>query len=82
MRHAIATNGAGARSAQLRRASDVTYIMEQRDSHLCAKWPVPKPTPDVVAVPQRHDGVGNALRSAFTPPCLPEDWLKLLGKLH
>lgn len=36
----------------------------------------------MVTVPQRHDGIGNALRSAFVPPVIPDEWLRLLTRLH
>ncbi len=37
----------------------------------------------IVQPPQRHEGVGNALRSAFEPASygLPDDMLSLLTKL-
>ncbi len=37
----------------------------------------------IVQPPQRHEGLGNALRSAFDPASygIPEDMRRLLGKL-
>ncbi|HWW64764.1 MAG TPA: hypothetical protein VNZ43_08405 [Sphingomonadaceae bacterium] len=58
--------------------------MEWRNSTSETDRAAQKAAADVVAMPQAHDGIGNALRRAFVAHGLnvPEEFAKLLAKLH
>jgi len=83
--YAIAANRAGARLTQLRPVSGVIDRMEPRnvcDPDVKLNATARGRATAVVALPRPHDGIANALRSAYGSPGVPDEWTQLLARLR